>query len=441
MRTVFLLSCLLLGYGYTVNAQPKNNATYSGYLKSGDVMPDVEASDISNYHSTTLRLSDFRGKLLILDFWGIKCSACITALPKMEALQKQFGGRIQIVMVTRNTTEEVERLKKKIAVLRNVRFPMINGDELISKQFSFRTVPTHVWIDEKGFVIQITSGWETTAENIDRYLKGEKVELPFKNEKMDFDPEVPLWLEGNGRQLKHFKYYSFITGQLEDSKSSVGPYFTYDSLKRITGIKGRNLAIIKFLQFVANKEGKFELELPAFTLLEFEGADQYAYPKNPAFYEEWARRNLFCYELKVMEERLQDHLFSLMRQDMERFFGLRSYLENREVDCWVLKAGEIKDKLKPKGKDLLFEMSPLHDLLRIKNVRLADVIRKLYITTWKKGVRFVDETNYTEPVALEMKGDLSDINVIRSNLAKYGIKLVQERRMVTMLIIKKLDKI
>ena len=53
-------------------------------LKIGDKVPDIEFKNIINYKSKTARLSDFKGKLVILDFWGTWCTSCIAAFPKME---------------------------------------------------------------------------------------------------------------------------------------------------------------------------------------------------------------------------------------------------------------------------------------------------------------------------------------------------------------------
>ena len=68
-----------------VNAQQKSNA----FLKVGDYLPDMQLQ-MENYHSPTAKLSDFKGKLLILDFWGTWCTPCVAALPELERLQNEW---------------------------------------------------------------------------------------------------------------------------------------------------------------------------------------------------------------------------------------------------------------------------------------------------------------------------------------------------------------
>ncbi|MGB4400563.1 MAG: TlpA disulfide reductase family protein, partial [Daejeonella sp.] len=69
-------------------------------LKIGDKVPDVTINNISNYKSTSAKLSDFKGKLLILDFWATWCAPCIAMIPKMDSLEKAFEGKVAFLSVT-----------------------------------------------------------------------------------------------------------------------------------------------------------------------------------------------------------------------------------------------------------------------------------------------------------------------------------------------------
>jgi len=68
-------------------------------LKVGDVVPDITFQKVLNYKSSTARLSDFRGKLVILDIWSVWCSSCIAGFPKLEKLQEKYNDKIQILLV------------------------------------------------------------------------------------------------------------------------------------------------------------------------------------------------------------------------------------------------------------------------------------------------------------------------------------------------------
>src|SRR3954466_8754499 len=81
------------------SASAQDNATFKG-LKIGDTVPDIAINNIINYPTKIAKISDFKGKLLILDFWATWCSPCVGMIPKMEALQKQFNDKLQFLPVS-----------------------------------------------------------------------------------------------------------------------------------------------------------------------------------------------------------------------------------------------------------------------------------------------------------------------------------------------------
>lgn len=427
---------LLLAHTYAQSKKPVKNSDH--YLQIGDKMPDLELKNLANYSTSSVRISDFKGKLLILDFWGIRCVSCIEAMPKMEALQKQFGSNIQILMVTKNTDAEVEKLKQKLAIVKNVQLPMFNHDTILSRLFHFVTVPTHVWIDENGIVRQITDGWETTAQRIERHLKGEKVHMALKKDSKDFNPSVPLWLEGGGRQVKHLKYYSFIMERLTDSRTSTFRP-RYDSSRNLIGLFAQNLSVIQLFQMAFNEAGPvWPYQYTSRVLLEFPDAEKYVFPKDPEQVDEWCNKNLYCYELSLPKEKVEKR-YEVMKQDLERFFGLRGTIEKRKVKCLVLKRTTSEDLIKTKSKDFASELHPLHTHLIAKRCPWKQVFRQLEVVYQHSHFPFLDETNYKGDVDIELNGNLNQIPVLREALNIYGLDLVEEERQLDMLVIKKVD--
>lgn len=246
MKAVIIVLFSLLYYIHPLIAQ---NHTYSPDkirpLKIGDKVPDVLLTNIHNYNTDKAHLYDFKKQLLIVDFWGVYCSACIGAMPEMEALQKEFKGKIQIILPTKNTEPQIKDLFKRSSVARNAKLPSIWGDTILSRLFLYQGMPTHVWIDKSGIVRAITNGYNTNAKSIQNFLSGENIHFTVKNPTIPLAElyTKPLWLADNGSLVKYLKYYSYIMRDISSYQGASN--IIRDSVSgKIVGIEDIRLSLL-----------------------------------------------------------------------------------------------------------------------------------------------------------------------------------------------------
>jgi beta-lactamase regulating signal transducer with metallopeptidase domain/5-hydroxyisourate hydrolase-like protein (transthyretin family)/peroxiredoxin len=74
-------------------------------LKVGDLAPDFTAQKLGGGR---LKLGDFQGKLVLLDFWATWCGPCLVDMPAMKDLQETFGRDGRFVLVGLSCDEEPE---------------------------------------------------------------------------------------------------------------------------------------------------------------------------------------------------------------------------------------------------------------------------------------------------------------------------------------------
>lgn len=74
---------------------PATEERESGLLKVGDAAPEwaLKGGDGRNH-----RLSEYRGKVVVLDFWGTWCPWCIKAMPAIQKVHEQFKGQPVVVL-------------------------------------------------------------------------------------------------------------------------------------------------------------------------------------------------------------------------------------------------------------------------------------------------------------------------------------------------------
>src|ERR1043166_8544255 len=88
-------------------AQSKNGEMYP---EIGKPCPNFILTDIEHFPKKTASLNNFRGKWLILDFWTRYCSVCVESMPKTDSLQKEFGKKVQFLLVGQNDNRHIKPL-------------------------------------------------------------------------------------------------------------------------------------------------------------------------------------------------------------------------------------------------------------------------------------------------------------------------------------------
>ena len=83
-------------------------------LRIGDSVPNVSIGNLVNYQKASYKMSEFKDKLLIIDFWATWCMPCIASFPKLDSLQKEFEQELMILSVTSEEKKMVEEFLKKI---------------------------------------------------------------------------------------------------------------------------------------------------------------------------------------------------------------------------------------------------------------------------------------------------------------------------------------
>lgn len=174
MKHKFCLLAFLCLF-FNAFAQSKNAVQT---LKVGDQMPDVQIANIINSKFKSARISDFKGKLILLDFWNSWCSSCVESFPEIDALQRQYKGKLQVLMVNSKKNKDSPRAVRSVIDRANswsdhpFKVPIVVADTAISERFAFRGVPFYVWIGTDGRVIAFTGIKEVCPENIERAMAG-----------------------------------------------------------------------------------------------------------------------------------------------------------------------------------------------------------------------------------------------------------------------------
>ena len=104
-------------------------------------------------------LSDFKGKVVILDFWATWCPPCRAEIPGFVALQKQYAAQgLTVVGVSLDTTGA--SVVKSFMQHLGMNYPVVIGDEKIAADYGgISAIPTTFVIDRNGNIVTSHQGY------------------------------------------------------------------------------------------------------------------------------------------------------------------------------------------------------------------------------------------------------------------------------------------
>lgn len=136
----------------SIAAEKKIQALQSGNVEApGFTLKNMEGKDVS--------LSDFRGKWVILDFWGSWCPWCIKGFPALKEAYTQYQGKVEIIGIDCRDKEDVWK-----AAVKRYELPWVQvynpeaTAETLYQAYAVNGFPTKVIVSPEGKIANITVG-------------------------------------------------------------------------------------------------------------------------------------------------------------------------------------------------------------------------------------------------------------------------------------------
>ncbi len=302
-------------------------------LGIGDTVPDITLTNVYNYPSSAIRLSDLKGKLVILDFWSTWCTNCIVAFPESQKLQEQFADKIQIILVNVFKHDDKDKVnsmfeRNKASTGFTLKLPYSLLQSSLVDYFPFKYIPHYVWIGKNGKIIATTSQDELNALNVANALHNNVAGIHIKKDILDFSPGKPLLVNGNGGNDSNFLYRSIFTKYIEGIGSTENIY--RDNTGQITRYYMLNYPPLMLLTTAFPDK----LNLPYNRIVvEAGNKRKFARPQmdDTAYYN-----NLFCYDLVIPPSSMAEFR-NYVRDDMKKYLGVTVVNGTRNLRCLVIR--------------------------------------------------------------------------------------------------------
>jgi thiol-disulfide isomerase/thioredoxin len=426
MKTSNFIGTLLLCSIFCLAVQAQQAA-----IRKGAKVPDYKLVNLLNFKGKDPSLSDFHGKLLILEFWNSSCASCIEAFPKLIELQKQFNDKIQIILI--NPQQDVQEVKqiferrRKLAGV-NMTLPASCGDAGMRELFPHTTYPHVVWISPEGSVMSVTKGELVTRTNIKAILEGKNIQMPQKDQQRTaVDFSKPLFINGNGGNGEHLLGYAVFARYFPELRGDIDITPTYAIIA--------NADIVSMFRFLFKDEpnrwgaqnwypfGKTVLEVkqPEKLLRKIDG--------------ELQLQNIYTYQRIAGKALPIPRMKQLIIGDLKDYFQIDFRFEKRKRKCLVLTATDTSLIAYKSGDDHILVSD---NKFEVNHYTVKEALEILVaITTYQVSpYPLIDETGLKGGLGnIQLEANIEDYQSLNQALKKYGLQFSLEDREVEVLVI------
>ncbi len=177
-RTLLLAAALLaVGCGAATGSDPAaDGATRSGAQPSQAARaegPQVPERSFARLDGGEMRLSEFAGQPMVVNFWASWCPPCIAEMPDLERVHGDLGDRLHFVGI--NTQDDRERARE-LATQTGVTYDLgLDPDGELFRDLEVVSMPSTYLVDADGVIVHRHAGLLTEGQLRD--LLGEHLEV------------------------------------------------------------------------------------------------------------------------------------------------------------------------------------------------------------------------------------------------------------------------
>jgi len=137
--------------------------TLAALLPEGTVAPDFTLSTLDG---TSVKLSDYRGTPVLIEFWATWCGPCRKQFPKMARLHEKYDGEVEFLLI--NTMEDeatVRKFAKQIEIPGTI---LLDPEDRVGELYRTRILPSVFFLDSRGMIRAAVPGAIT---NMDKFME------------------------------------------------------------------------------------------------------------------------------------------------------------------------------------------------------------------------------------------------------------------------------
>lgn len=406
-------------------------------------MPDMVFPAV-NHRADSFRISDARGKLLLLEFWTSSCGTCIMQFPKITKLNEHFRNELVIMPVGINTRT---RNSGKFFAENLINDPTVQlstaivnyPDSIFHSYFPYTTMPHVIWIGDDQKILAITDHTAVNKGNIEKVLRGDSADFRMKPLLKRLEKEA-VFLIPDTTLLRG----SVLHPVIDSLRDSYWPEVFVSGQRRV--LRVINMSVIsvyrnlyKRVELLEQEEVPQDLFAHKHISMEdgFPFQDPFEVSQNWDNYQmdKFRQENMFCYEYVAPATISLVDFYRNIISDLDLKLGVSSGVEVRMVSHGIL---SVTPNFHLRRQSHVEKSQKLGYFEKLAHVdRLSSIANRLeYRKDFPEPIRHIgNDLKIDPPIYLNFKDDCTRQDILEY-LGKIGIQFSHSDKLVKILVLK-----
>lgn len=139
------------------NSEKNQSATEQAETKKMTESDYVEQASFVDMEGDTVQVSDFEGKVVLIDFWETWCKPCLAIFPTMQKLLEEYPDDFVVLAVNPGFADTEDDARKFIAE-HNYDFKYLLDSNDLNEKLEVQSIPFKVFVDAEGNYIKSSLG-------------------------------------------------------------------------------------------------------------------------------------------------------------------------------------------------------------------------------------------------------------------------------------------
>lgn len=147
MKSIFAVIVIAFLVFSPAACKKKEAGVEAGPPSIGNITPDFTSKDVNG---NTVRLSDYRGKVVLIEFWATWCGPCRELTPVLNKIYEKYKDKGFVILAL--ASEDRDTVKDYIKEHR-VKYPVLTATMETIKQYGIIGIPVSFLINKEGTIV------------------------------------------------------------------------------------------------------------------------------------------------------------------------------------------------------------------------------------------------------------------------------------------------